>query len=67
MPVGQLGSLNFANLVTCGHSLIKKSPVKVEGNLMFSQRNNPYCDLLQISMANLRRKIIFSNFYGEFL
>ena len=22
MPVGQLGSLNFANLVTCGHSLI---------------------------------------------
>ncbi len=20
MPVGQLGSLNFANLVTCGHS-----------------------------------------------
>jgi len=24
----------------------KKAPVKVEGNLMFSQRNNPYCDLL---------------------
>lgn len=26
---------------------IKKAPVKVEGNLMFSQRDNPYCDLLQ--------------------
>jgi hypothetical protein len=25
----------------------KNAPVKVEGNLMFSQRNNPYCDLLQ--------------------
>ncbi len=26
----------------------KKAPVKVEGNLMFSQRNNPYCDLLSM-------------------
>ena len=25
---------------------IKKSPVEGRGNLMFSQRNNPYCDLL---------------------
>jgi hypothetical protein len=25
----------------------KNAPVEVEGNLMFSQRNNPYCDLLQ--------------------
>ncbi len=25
----------------------KNAPVKVEGNLMFSQRDNPYCDLLQ--------------------
>ena len=24
----------------------KKAPVKVEGNLMFTQRKNPYCDLL---------------------
>ena len=24
MPVGQLGSLNFANLVTCGHSFWDK-------------------------------------------
>ena len=24
MVLGQLGSLNFANLVTCGHSLYKK-------------------------------------------
>jgi len=24
MPVGQLGSLNFANLVTCGHSFFIK-------------------------------------------
>ena len=23
------------------------------GNLMFSQRNNPYCDLLKISVAKL--------------
>ena len=27
---------------------VKKSPVKGRGNLMFSQRNNPYCDLLQL-------------------
>ena len=25
---------------------MKKAPVKVEGNLMFTQRNNPYCELL---------------------
>ncbi len=31
----------------------KKSPVKGRGNLMFSQRNNPYCDLLKISTANI--------------
>jgi len=24
----------------------KKPPLKVEGDLMFSQRNNPYCELL---------------------
>ena len=29
-----------------------------EGGQMFSQRNNPYCDLLQISTANI---IIFLN------
>jgi hypothetical protein len=23
-----------------------KTPVKDEGNLMFSQRNNPYCELI---------------------
>ena len=28
----------------------KKSPVKGRGNLMFSQRNNPYCELLQLVM-----------------
>ena len=32
----------------------KKSPVKGRGNLMFSQRNNPYCDLLHFSFANIR-------------
>ena len=26
----------------------KKPPIKDEGNLMFSQRNNPYCELLRI-------------------
>ena len=29
-------------------NIYKKSPVKGRGNLMFSQRNNPYCDLLQL-------------------
>ena len=29
---------------------IKKAPDKDEGNLMFSQRNNPYCELLSNSM-----------------
>ena len=32
---------------------IKKPPIKDEGNLMFSQRNNPYCELLQFSFAKL--------------
>jgi len=32
----------------------KKSPVEGRGNLMFSQRNNPYCDLLQ----NCRTKLL---------
>ncbi len=31
----------------------KNAPVKVEGNLMFSQRNNPYCDLLQDNKSKL--------------
>jgi hypothetical protein len=26
----------------------KMPPIKDEGNLMFSQRNNPYCELLRI-------------------
>lgn len=33
--------------------MYKKVPVEGEGNLMFSQRNNPYCDLLSISMAKI--------------
>ena len=32
---------------------------------MFSQRNNPYCDLLQISMANVLKKAETSNSYGN--
>ena len=39
--------------------IIKKSPVKGRGNLMFSQRNNPYCDLLHFSLANIEN--IFGN------
>jgi GTP cyclohydrolase FolE2 len=31
----------------------KKAPVKVEGNLMFSQRNNPYCDLLSCGKSKI--------------
>ncbi|MBD5392598.1 hypothetical protein HDR65_03575 [bacterium] len=34
----------------------KKSPVKGRGiNLMFSQRNNPYCDSLHFSVAKIGR------------
>ena len=35
---------------------IKKSPAEGRGNLMFSQRNSPYCDLLHFSMTNIRNK-----------
>ncbi len=31
----------------------KKATVKDDGNLMFSQRNNPYCELLQFCSANV--------------
>jgi hypothetical protein len=38
----------FENMVVVAIGMgQKKAPVKVEGYLMFSQRNNPYCDLLQ--------------------
>ncbi len=30
---------------------------------MFAQRNNPYCDLLQISIANIGKKILFYVFF----
>ena len=32
----------------------KNPPLKDDGNLMFSQRNNPYCDLLENYVANLQ-------------
>ena len=32
----------------------KKATVKDDGNLMFSQRNNPYCELLQFCSANVK-------------
>lgn len=35
----------------------KKAPVKVEGNLMFTQRNNPYCDLLSEAKVNKKYQI----------
>ena len=44
----------------------KKSPVEGRGNLMFSQRNNPYCDLLQISTAKVREKNENSKLYSFF-
>ena len=38
-----------AVLLVVGKSGNKKMPpIKDEGNLMFSQRNNPYCELLRI-------------------
>ena len=37
---------------------IKKSPVEGRGNLMFSQRNNPYCELLSIYTANISEFLI---------
>ncbi len=40
----------------CPTGIYKKiPPIKDEGNLMFSQRNNPYCDLLQISTAKIEK------------
>ena len=42
---------------------IKKCPDEGRGNLMFSQRNNPYCELLSNYTANISdffiRRIIF--------
>ena len=35
---------------------IKKSPAEGRGNLMFSQRNNPYCDLLHFTGTKLLQK-----------
>ena len=31
----------------------KKATVKDDGNLMFSQRNNPYCELLQKNLMQI--------------
>ena len=44
---------------------IKKSPAEGRGNLMFSQRNNPYCDLLHFSMANILKISTLYNKYEE--
>ena len=32
---------------------------------MFSQRNSPYCDLLQIIAANIRKKVEMTIFYRK--
>ncbi len=37
------------------YTKIKKPPLKVEGNLMFTQRKNPYCDLLSDQMYNKKQ------------
>ena len=49
LELHNLGLLNceVLKLETTNYLGKKNAPVKVEGNLMFSQRNNPYCDLLQ--------------------
>ena len=44
---------------------IKKAPDKDEGNLMFSQRNNPYCELFQISESNSQLIIWVKNNGGN--
>lgn len=51
------------NLFVDENSSIKKAPVKVEGNLMFSQRNNPYCDLL--SITKLIKEFKHTNFLSR--
>ena len=32
---------------------------------MFSQRNNPYCDLLQISLTKILKKELERQFFAE--
>lgn len=47
----------------------RKMPA-VEGrraNLMFSQRNNPYCDLLKILSAKIVKNIRNAKFYAAFM
>ena len=41
------------HLKLCNAYRYKKCPVEGRGNLMFSQRNNPYCELLQKSMGKI--------------
>ena len=45
----------IATYYFCGWTRMKskKATVKDDGNLMFSQRNNPYCELLQFCSANV--------------
>jgi len=50
-----------------GKFLYKKSPVEGRGNLMFSQRNNPYCELLSFYVANLYKKNLATKFFLVFL
>ena len=56
MPVGQLGSLNFANLVTCGHSFNS-----IFVNFTPSPINSHFCDFIFLYRGNNR-----TSFFTEF-
>ncbi len=43
----------------------KDEATEVAPNLMFSQRNNPYCDLLKISAAKLRFFYKSTKYFAE--
>ena len=45
----------------------KNPPLKDDGNLMFSQRNNPYCDLLENYVANLQIYFCKRKTFPDFL
>ena len=45
----------------------KNPPLKDDGNLMFSQRNNPYCDLLENYVANLQIYVYKRKTFSDFL
>ena len=62
-----LRKMAFSTFVAFIFSFLKKSPVEGRGNLMFSQRNNPYCDLLHFSTTKLWIIFCFYKYYRIYL